>query len=128
MELIFIVILIAFFIGVFLILFSGVFYVKKKVKGHGLYFMTPFFVRRVGLYPADIQRTRFTIKPFDVFLTYQISDAQKYHYQGHNFKEYVMENLKNVEKDAIPEWIKQTTENYGITLLDLKIKDNFIQP
>ncbi len=136
MDIIGLTILIAVIVGILLIILSGLFYVKKdhvcvfeklysfhKVKGHGLYMMMPFFVRRVGNYSSLIERLKFPLKQYDVFLEYQIEDFKVYHYAGHNFKEVLSENLPLKSKEESESYIKETALIYGIKIQNIILKD-----
>ena len=136
MILIWIILLIALVIGILFIIFSGTFYVRKehvaifeklykyhRTHKHGLHMMTPFITHCVGRYPSTIQRVKFTFKTYDIYLTYQIEDFKAYHYNGHNFKEYLLDNLPNIEEKDIEDYIKKIAISYGLNVQDIKIKN-----
>lgn len=136
MILILIVVSCAIFIGLLFIIFSGTFYIKKDqvgvfeklykfyvVRNHGLHMMAPFITRCVGRYPSSIQRIKFSLEKYDVYIVYQIEDFKSYHYNGHNFKEYLLENLKSIEEKDIEDYIKKEAIPYGIQIQEIKIKN-----
>lgn len=128
------IIIICIIIAIFLIILSGLFYVKKDyaavfekmysfyaVKGKGIYFFTPFFIRRVGYYSLEANHIKINLKNFDVFIKYKIEDVKKFHYSGHCFNEVISEELRKID-DNFENLINTTAEKYGIKIMLIKIK------
>lgn len=126
-------------VGIILFLLSGVFYVKEgKVavfeklykfyayKGKGLYFFTPFLVRRVGYYSSTVERNKIKLKSSTVFITYKISDFFKYHYEGHCFKETLVEKIKEAEniEQNYQDITFSLASRFGVEIIDFRIIEN----
>ncbi len=132
-QLILLIISIAFIIAIVLFFLSGLFHVKKNhvavfekmyafycVKEQGIYFFTPFIVRRVGYYQKEIQYIRINLANEDVFIKYQVDDFKSFHYAGHNFNQVIVDELKKVEND-ITELVDDLAKRYGIKIIDFRI-------
>lgn len=132
-QLILLIIFITFIIAIVLFILSGFFRVKKNyvaifekmyafydVKEQGMYFFTPFIVRRVGYYQKEIQYIRINLLNDDVYIKYQVEDFKMFHYQGHNFNQVIVDELKKVSND-ISQVVYDVSQKYGIKIIDLKI-------
>lgn len=126
-------IIICLFIAALLIFLSGLFIVKENhvaifekmynfltFKTKGVYFFTPFLVRRVGYYSTENEYIKLQIKEKQIYIVYRIDDFVKYHYSGHCFKEMIFDTLNKV--DEYEKAICDFADKNGIKILDLKIK------
>ncbi len=115
-----------------ILILSGLFIVDNKhvavfekmyafyaVKEKGIYFFTPFLVRRVGYYKKDIQYIKFVINKKTYYLAYVIKDVKKYHYKGHNFNEIVFDACKN--ELNIEQKLKELCLDYGLEIKNITI-------
>lgn len=136
-EFIILIAVISFVIGTVLLLLSGLFIVKENEcavfeklyqykchKEKGIYFFTPFFTKRVGVYKVDKQHLKVNIKNYSIYIIYQIEDVKKYHYSNIDFKEKVYENLKNNENDNYIDIINSLANDIGIKILGSKKEEN----
>lgn len=89
-------------------------------KTKGVYFFTPFLVRRVGYYSTENEYIKLQIKEKQIYIVYRIDDFVKYHYSGHCFKEMIFDTLNKV--DEYEKAICDFADKNGIKILDLKIK------
>ncbi len=132
-QLILLIISIAFIVAIVLFLLSGLFRVKENyvavfekmyafycIKEKGIYFLTPFLVRRVGYYQKEIQYIRINLANEDVFIKYQVEDFKIFHYAGHNFNQVIVDNLKQSKND-ISQSVNELAEKYGIRIIDLRV-------
>ena len=123
-------------IGAFLLLLSGFTLVPSgmiavtekiqkpaRILKSGLHYLIPFAERKVGQYRCDAQTIRGDFPPFVLDLKYQIDDANKYHYSGHDFTVVLTEKLMSVPAGEFTDIVRSTANDYGIKILELQTRE-----
>ena len=136
-EFIILVIGITLLAAIILFLLSGLFIVKenecavfeklyqyKTHKTKGIYFFTPFFTKRVGVYSIEKQHLKVNVNKCSIYIIYKIDDVKKYHYSQIDFKEKVLEDLKTTPNTNHEDVINSLAEDLGIKILGTKKEEN----
>ncbi len=126
-------VVISLILGLIIFILSGVFVVKENmvavfeklykfhsIKEKGVYFLTPFLVRRVGYYSKEIKYIKMKFADKTIYLKYKIDDFIKFHYAGHCFQETILEELKNTT--FYEETILLYADKFGVKILEINIK------
>lgn len=129
---VFLIILVVLLIGIVLLCLSGIMVVKKdheaviekvgmflKVCKSGVYYMSPFAYRRVGIYSILPKQRQVQVGKNLIVINYKIVDVKTYHYSGHNI-EKVFSKLQDEAFSDPLEYVsalKLELENIGCILL-----------